>query len=243
LNRRLRIQHTCEYRFEFARPYSAHALRLTPRRDGFQHTMYWTIYAPGRRAEQVDAHGNITHLLTLEEPHRHVEVSVTGVVETTWSEQAVPHEGPLSPLTYLAPTTLTRPDAELTSLADANRPQNGANWEWIAHLGREVRERQPAATASQDIAHAYLACCRAAGVPARFVSGYCQVDDERAERMAWVDVWSAPQDGWIALDVDRLEPAGSRHCRLAVGRDYLDAAPMRSHFPGESIETLRIRDQ
>jgi transglutaminase-like putative cysteine protease len=243
MNRRLRIHHTCEFRYEYARPYSAHALRLTPRRDGFQHTMYWTIYAPGRRAEQVDAHGNIAHLLTLEEPHRHVEVSVTGVVETTWSEQAVPHEGPLSPLVYLAPTTLTQPDAELTSLADANRPQNGANWEWIAYLGRKVRERQPATTGSQDIAHAYLACCRAAGVPARFVSGYCQVDDDRAERVAWVDVWSTPQDGWIALDVDRLEPAGSRHCRLAVGRDYLDAAPMRSHFPGESLETLRIRDQ
>ncbi len=243
MNRRLRIQHTCEYRYEYPRQYSAHALRLTPRRDGFQHTMYWNIYTPGRRAEQLDAHGNITHLLTLEEPHRLVEVTVTGLVETTWLEQAMPHEGPLSPLTYLAPTSLTWPDAELSHLAETNRPQNGANWEWMTHLGREVRERRPATSVTQDIAHAYLACCRAAGVPARFVSGYCRVDDDRADRMAWVDVWSASQDGWIALDVDRLEPAGSRHCRLAVGRDYLDAAPMRSHLPGESIETLRIRDQ
>jgi transglutaminase-like putative cysteine protease len=243
MNRRLRIQHTCEYHYTHPQQYSAHALRLTPRRDGFQHTMYWNIYAPGRRAEQLDAHGNITHLLTLEEPHRLVEVSVTGLVETTWSERAMPHEGPLSPLTYLAPTPLTRPDAALTQLAETSRPQNGASWEWMTHLGRDVRELQPARTATQDIAHAYLACCRAAGIPARFVSGYCQVDDERAERMAWVDVWSTPQDGWIALDVDRLEPAGSRHCRLAVGRDYLDAAPMRSHLAGESIETLRIRDQ
>ena len=242
MSRRLRIQHTCEYRYEYTRQYSAHALRLTPRRDGFQHTLYWTIHAPGRRAEQVDAHGNVTHLLTLEEAHRYVEVVVTGLVETTWLEQAMPHEGPLSPLVYLAPTSLTRPDADLWHLADASRPQNGASWEWITRLGRGVRELRPTLS-TQDIVHAYLACCRAAGVPARFVSGYCHVDDERADRMAWVDVWSTPQDGWIALDVDRLEPAGSRHCRLAVGRDYLDAAPMRSHLPGESIETLRIRDQ
>jgi transglutaminase-like putative cysteine protease len=243
LNRRLRIQHICEYRYAHPRQYSAHLLRLTPRRDGFQHTLYWSLHAPGRRAEQVDAHGNITHLLTLEEPHRYVEVMVTGLVETTWLEQAMPHEGPLSPLTYLAPTQLTRPDADLTQLAERNRPQNGASWDWITHLGRGVRELRPGTTSTQDIAHAYLACCRAAGVPARFVSGYRQLDEERSDRTAWVDVWSTPQAGWIALDVDRLEPAGSHHCRLAVGRDYLDAAPMRSHYPGESIETLRIRDQ
>ena len=35
------------------------------------------IQAPGRRTEQVDAHGNITHLLTLEEPHREIAIVVT----------------------------------------------------------------------------------------------------------------------------------------------------------------------
>jgi transglutaminase-like putative cysteine protease len=243
MNRRLRIQHTCEHRYDYPRQYSAQALRLTPRRDSFQHTLSWTIHAPGRRAEQLDAHGNITHLLTLEESHRFIEVVVTGLVEIAWSEQPLPHEGPLSPLTYLAPTALTRPDAALAALAASNRPQNGANWEWITRLARGVRELRPENASSQDIAHAYLACCRAAGVPARYVSGYCQIDEERADRMAWVDVWSSVQNGWIALDVDRLEPARSRHCRLAVGRDHLDAAPVRNHYPGESVETLRIRDQ
>ncbi|HTV78017.1 MAG TPA: transglutaminase family protein [Steroidobacteraceae bacterium] len=243
MNRRLRIQHQCSYQYPHAQQYSAHALRLTPRRDSFQRTLFWTLQTRGRRVEQLDAHGNITHLLTLEEAHRQVDVLVTGVVETTWSEQALKHEGPLSPLTYLAATPLTRADAELTGLAETHRPRAGATWEWITYLGRELRERRPDLHRAVDLAHAYLALCRAAGVPARFVSGYCQVADDRADRMAWVDVWSSPQDGWIALDVDRLEPAGSRHCRLAVGRDYRDASPMRSHLPGESTETLRIRDQ
>ncbi len=240
---RLRIQHTCELRYPHAYAYSAQALRLTPRRDISQRTLNWTIHAPGRRAEQVDAHGNITHLLTLEESHRFIEVVVTGQVEITWSEQPLPHEGPLSPLAYLASTTLTRPTPELAALAAASRAQNGANWEWITQLGRGVRQLHPENAASEDIAHTFLACCRATGVPARFVSGYRYIDEERADRIAWVDIWSGAQDGWIALDVDRVEPARSRHCRLAVGRDYLDAAPVRSHRPGESIETLRIRDQ
>jgi transglutaminase-like putative cysteine protease len=240
---RLRIQYNWEHRYAHPFKYSAQALRLTPRRDNSQHTLNWMIHAPGRRAEQLDAHGNITHLLTLEDPHRFIEVIVTGVVEIGWSEDALPHEGPLLPLAYLATTALTRPTADLSSLAQESRPQNGATWEWITRLGRGVRGLRPADSSSQDIAHAYLACCRAAGVPARYVSGFRQMDEERSERIAWVDVWSAPQDGWIALDVDQLEPARSHHCRLAVGRDHLDAAPVRTHRSGELHETLRIRDQ
>jgi transglutaminase-like putative cysteine protease len=240
---RLRIQHIWEYRYDHAMQYSAHALRLTPRRDNSQNVLNWTLNTPGRRAEQLDAHGNITHLLTLEDSHRYIEVVVTGLVEIGWSEQPLPHEGTLLPLAYLATTALTRPTPELLSVAEANRPQNGANWEWITHLGRIVRELYPGDASSQNIAHAFLACCRAAGVPARYVSGYRQMDEERSDRSGWVDVWCAAQDGWIALDVDRLEPARSRHCRLAVGRDYLDAAPVRTARHGESVETLRIRDQ
>ncbi len=240
---RMRIQHTCEYRYPHAHAYSALALRLTPRRGMTQHTLNWTIHAPGRRVEQIDAHGNISHLLTLEESHRYIEVVVTGLVDISWSEQPLPHEGPLSPLAYLATTALTRITPELAHLAAGSRPQNGATWEWITQLGRGVREQHSAEAASEDIAHDFLACCRATGVPARYVSGYRHIDEERADRIAWVDVWSDAQDGWIALDVDRVEPARSRHCRLAVGRDYLDAAPVRTHRSGESIETLRIRDQ
>ena len=137
---------------------------------------------------------------------------------------------------------MTRPDSALAELADRSRPRAGANWDWIAQLGRAVRELLPDSPSATDATHAYLACCRAAGVPARFVSGYRLLTEEQADRSAWVDVWSSGQDGWISLDVDRLEPARSRHCRLAVGRDYPDAAPFRSHLGGDAVETLRIRD-
>ena len=104
---RARISHRTTYRYQEPVKYSAQTLRLTPRRDGEQHTLAWSIHAPGRRAEQVDAHGNITHLLTLEEPHREISIVVTGIVEISRARDVLREQGGLSPLAYLAPTALT----------------------------------------------------------------------------------------------------------------------------------------
>ena len=75
------LSHRTVYRYQEPVKYTAQALRLTPRRDGGQRVLAWSIQAPGRRTEQVDAYGNVTHLLTLEEPHTEIAIVVTGVVE------------------------------------------------------------------------------------------------------------------------------------------------------------------
>ena len=77
----LRILHRTAYRYDEPVKYSAQALRLTPRREGRQRVLGWSMQAPGRRVEQVDAHGNVTHLLTVEDPHKEIEIIVTGDVE------------------------------------------------------------------------------------------------------------------------------------------------------------------
>src|ERR1041384_6675737 len=102
----LRIVHRTAYRDGEPVKYSAQALRLTPRREGQQRVLSWAIHAPGRRIEQVDAHGNVTHLLTVEEPHKEIEIIVSGSVEVAHDGTLMPHEGPLSPLAYLAGTPL-----------------------------------------------------------------------------------------------------------------------------------------
>src|SRR6202051_4336959 len=109
-----------ETRHRYERPvkYSVQSLHLTPRRDLSQRALSWTIIAPGRRLEQVDAHGNITHLLTIEEPHREIHIVVRGVVETVDTESRQ-DDGLLSPLAYLAPTLLTAPNEELRAFAQS----------------------------------------------------------------------------------------------------------------------------
>jgi transglutaminase-like putative cysteine protease len=40
--------------------------------------------------------------------------------------------------------------------------------------------------------------------------------------------------------VTHAEAAGARHCRLAVGRDYLDAAPVRGVRRGGGRESMAV---
>jgi transglutaminase-like putative cysteine protease len=255
----LRILHHTAYRYEEPVKYTAQTLRLTPRREGAQRILSWTISAPGRRTEQLDAHGNVTHLLTLEEPHRAIEIDVHGIVEMAGDEAFVPFDGTLSPLAYLAPTALTRASPAMAALAHKHLDGGGdlrtRLYGLAAGVYRAVRY-MPGTTSvedsaaqvfergqgvCQDQAHVFVACCRAAGIPARYVSGYlCGVDGGESASHAWVDAWLEEGRGWLSIDVTHLEPMGPKHCRLAVGRDYLDAAPVRGVRRGGGHEVMDV---
>jgi transglutaminase-like putative cysteine protease len=252
----MHIRHETRYHYERPVKYSVQSLHLTPRRDLSQRALSWNINAPGRRLEQVDAHGNISHLLTIDEPHRDIQILVHGVVETADSE-ARQDDGPLSPLAYLAPTTLTAPNDDLRAFA--HQAMNGtADPRTRAHLLAEavhdavryksgtsdVQDTAAIAFKSgegvcQDHAHVYIASARAAGMPARYVSGYLYTGDaSEAASHAWVDVWLGPELGWQSIDVTHKRPAVRTYCRLAVGRDYLDAAPVRGVRHGGGGEKM-----
>jgi transglutaminase-like putative cysteine protease len=95
----------------------------------------------------------------------------------------------------------------------------------------------------QDHAHIFLACCHAQGIPARYVSGYIDPgDNEHAASHAWVDAWAidADYEGWVSLDVTHARLMTDAYCRLAVGRDYDAAAPVRGVRRGGGQETLAV---
>jgi transglutaminase-like putative cysteine protease len=255
----VRISHRTTYRYQERVKYSAQTLRLTPRRDGEQRTLAWSIQAPGRRAEQVDAYGNITHLLTLEEPHREISIVVAGVVEIAGARDVLREQGSLSPLAYLAPTALTAASDRIVALAREHLEGHGSLRQRLYDLakgvGASVQYRpgtttveDPAAAAlergegvCQDQAHVLIACCRSMGVPARYVSGYlCSGHAGETASHAWAEVWLTEARGWHGVDVTHAEPAGARHCRLAVGRDYLDAAPVRGVRRGGGPEVMDV---
>jgi transglutaminase-like putative cysteine protease len=252
----MHIRHETRYRYERPVKYSVQSLHLTPRRDLSQRALAWSLAAPGRRLEQIDAHGNISHLLTLEEPHREIRIIVRGVVETADTE-ARQDDGPLSPLAYLAPTQLTLPNDDLKAfahgaLSEVRDARRRAQALAVAVFGAvryksgtsEVQDSAAVAFKSgegvcQDQAHVFIASARAVGIPARYVSGYLYTGDAQdAASHAWVDAWLGEEIGWQSWDVTHQRPAVRTYCRLAVGRDYLDAAPVRGVRHGGGGEKM-----
>ncbi|MGA2710212.1 MAG: transglutaminase family protein [Steroidobacteraceae bacterium] len=252
----LHIRHETIYRYDRPVKYSVQSLHLTPRRDPSQRALAWTIHAPGRRLEQIDAYGNVAHLLTIEEPHREIRIVVQGVVETADSEVRQ-DDGPLSPLAFLAPTALTMPSDELRRFAQAAvreyadpRMRSQVLADAVCGAVRyksgtsDVQDSAAAAFQSgegvcQDHAHVYLAAARTLGIPARYVSGYLFTGDSKdVASHAWVDVWLGADIGWQSVDVTHQCAAVRTYCRLAVGRDYLDAAPVRGMRHGGGGEKM-----
>ncbi len=259
----LHIRHETLYRYAEPVRQSVQTLKLTPRREDRQRTLHWELHTPGRRTEQTDAWGNTTHLLTIDEPHDEIRIVVAGTVELDGGPR-LRERDLLSPLVYRSATPLTTADAAITTLADRHArglaaAAAGAPAEGLLELAQavcEVVRYQPGATTvadtavtalargegvCQDQAHVYLACCRALELPARYVSGY--LDAGHASDIAshaWVDVWLGDAVGWFGLDVTHRRPIDERYCRLAVGRDYLDAAPVRGVRRGGGQETLEV---
>jgi len=105
----------------------------------------------------------------------------------------------------------------------------------------------------QDFAHLMVACLRACGLAARYVSGYMLTEPPAGQPRligadashAWCAVWVARTAGdtegfWLELDPTNDRMPGEDYVRLATGRDYADVAPMRGVIHGAASHTLRV---
>ncbi len=95
----------------------------------------------------------------------------------------------------------------------------------------------------QDFTHTTLSLLRAAGVPARYVSGYLHTEEPSVgetvvgESHAWVEYWD---DGWHAVDPTNDRAVGSAHVIVARGRDYADVPPLKGIYAGGHSEALGV---
>lgn len=86
----------------------------------------------------------------------------------------------------------------------------------------------------QDFAHLAVGCLRAAGLPARYVSGYLETAPPPGRPKlqgadashAWVSVLT-PSLGWVDLDPTNAQFVDSRYIVTAWGRDFTDVSPLR----------------
>jgi transglutaminase-like putative cysteine protease len=204
-----------------------------------------------------DRHGNLVVRFRLPVVPKSVEFSVAAVVERTGpaGDARLPAAALADPR-HLRPTRLTTPDDALRAIAAELRAATADDAEFaVAGCARvaaavryEFEATSVATTAAeahrigrgvcQDSAHVLLAVCRAAGVPARYVSGHLL--GQAGGSHAWVEVLVRDGAGARAVAVDPSNGCvpGPRHLPVAVGRDYVDVAPVSGRYAGTAVGHL-----
>ena len=211
----------------------------------------------GRPHAATDPVGNAVVEVELPTVPVSVEFTLAALVERVGPPaDAVLPAAALTDPRHLVPTRLTSPDHRLWDLAEELRrayPDDPALAEALCRRLRaeftfELDSTSVFTTAAeayglrhgvcQDFAHVMLTVCRAAGIPARYVSGHLL--GEHGGSHAWVEVLVPDPAGARALAFDPTNGcrAGARHLPVAVGRDYADVAPTSGVYAGPARGTL-----
>lgn len=263
---RLKVRHETVYNYGHAARFAIQLLRMTPRSSGSQFVRRWRVEvdADARLDRDEDAFGNITHMVTLDGPLSAVKVTVEGEVDTNNTDGIVSGTVERQPSAlFLRETALTRASPQLRAYAlacgeGAGSDRLAAMHALMLRLADDVSFDHSATTSSttaaeafaakrgvcQDFTHMFIAGARAMGVPARYVSGYYLLTDtiEQSAGHAWAEA-CLPDIGWVAFDAANRMCATDRYVRVAVGPDYLDAAPIRGSRVGGGGESLAIQVQ
>lgn len=261
---RLRISHQTTYRYRPAAKGVIQILRLTPRNHDGQHVLHWRIEpADGcRLLSQEDAFGNVTQVLTADGPLESSILRVEGRVETS------DHHGVVSgtverfpPSLFLRSTALSEPDEAIGAFAREIDREAGGNVLAALHLALErlhgemkfvVGQTDATTTAAQafaqrtgvcqDLSHVFIAVCRHLQIPARYVGGYFMRNDgvvDQEAGHAWAEAL-VPDLGWVGFDPTNGMCVSDAHVRVAIGLDYLGAAPIRGSQFGGGAETMSV---
>lgn len=261
---RLNIRHETAYRYAVPASRVIEVLRLLPRGHNGQHVASWRIDmdCDCRLDPSTDAFGNLMHEFTLDGPIEGLTIVAEGSVETV--DTAGVLHGQIErfpPVLYLRDTALTASDAMIRDFARevADRSDNDrlslmhALMEAIGErMTFEVDATNTGTTAveafalghgvCQDFAHVFIAACRHLGIPARYTSGYMLNAAEPAKQSAghaWAEALVEGL-GWVGFDPANAQCPTDAYVRLAIGLDYLGAAPIRGFVFGGGRETLSV---
>ena len=261
----IRVSHLTTYQYGSPAVSVIQMLRLTPRNHDGQFVMNWRIDVSRdcRLDQHEDAFGNVSHAFTADGPLDELRVLVEGEVETRDTQGIV--RGTVErfpPSLYLRETALTRPVEGIAQMAAAARTDAGGDDLKALHLvlarlhGDMHYDADPThatTTAAeafalrrgvcQDLTHIFVTAARSIGIPARYVGGYFRRSDgviEQDAGHAWAEAFVASL-GWVAFDTANGICATDAHIRVAVGLDYLGAAPVRGMRYGGASETLSVQ--
>jgi transglutaminase-like putative cysteine protease len=262
---RIRISHETRYRYDAPTSGVIQTLRLTPRNHDGHYVVRWRIDVTEdcRLDVHEDAFGNITHTFTAEGPFEELGVQVEGEVDVQDTAGIV--RGAIErfpPSLYLRATPLTEIDGAIADFARETRAQADDDTLPLLHalLGRihgemtyDTDRTHTTTTAAeafalkrgvcQDLTHIFIAAARHLDIPARYVGGYFHRADGVTQQdagHAWGEAY-VPSIGWVAFDPTNGICATEAHVRVAVGLDYLGAAPVRGARRGGGAESMAVK--
>ncbi len=254
---RVRVDHRTTYRYDAPASGLVQLLRLRPSDHDGQHVGDWRIDidVDGTLRESRDAFGNRVAAFYADGPLSALTIGVGGEVEVQDTGGLIRAPEPLPAPVYLRPTALTALTPDLAAMArrfadDAPLAAlHALNAAIHDELRFEIGATDSATTAAaalaaghgvcQDFAHIFVAVARAMGRPARYVSGHLARDDTQDAAHAWAEAL-VPDLGWVAFDPANGISATDRYLRVAVGLDYLDAAPIRGARRGGGTEHMHV---
>lgn len=202
---------------------------------------------PLAKRQTIDSFGN--RILDVEVPQadQAVTFELLMIIENERQSAPLPTIAPDSVAYWLQPTSLTLPDPHIHAVARQLQATTTTPYDlalrihaWIydtMHYQSGVTTVNTTAAEAlrlgqgmcQDYAHLMLAICRAAGVPARYVSGHLL--DEGSSH-AWVEVFLPTAAGFnrVAFDPTNNREPHMGYITVAVGRDYRDVSPTSGSF-------------
>ena len=262
---KLEIVHSTRYRYSAPIAETVMEVRLRPMDGNGQRCVDFRLeLSHGVKPHTyVDGYGNHVHYFNLVRPHSGLSVISRSTVETGLDPEGEPGEELVQDfLRFRSPVKDVEGVRELArrhAIADQSSPAAAeqALDELTTSISREFTYDQKVtnvysavddvlalrAGVCQDFAHLFIAVARAMGVPARYVSGYIHLPNwgKRATTAshAWAEAWVAGR-GWIGFDATHPVRTTPHYVRLAVGRDYTDAAPTRGIYVGSAGSTMTI---
>lgn len=178
---------------------------------------------------------------------RDLSVAVLKASEFTFASPFVPVEAPFAQYAHPSfPAQRTILDAvlDLTARIHHDFKFDATATTVSAPLARVLEQRRGVC---QDFAHLQIACLRAMGIPARYVSGYLETAPPAGQPRligadashAWVSFF-CPGLGWIDVDPTNNLLPSLQHITLAWGRDYGDVSPIRGVLVGGDEHALGV---